>query len=740
MADSAIHQWKCAQQIEEELLTLLHACKPTYEDIENLIHKLRTACENTIFLNFEFAAKAYVEKRLWHAHTLINNRYRKILGRYKNETKLVVEKRKVEKHYVDFIKTSQFFYKSYIQRLASHFSGIKGLLRVAGQLCLDRTSNDISTSVSPEVQKLIEHSCHVTLLQLGDLSRYRNMLGTKKRSWEPAMGYYQLANEIDPLSGMAHNKMAVIALADENHLNAVYHLFRAIAALKPDVLAPGNLEIEFKKILAARFTTKNDPLAKLMRWFILLQANFNEGTELPSIAELQNEVLSKLCLCVSDESYGNILEKFVLISIAAQYNSSQRLQDQGLEKSPEAMRVLNYHINFNNRMMFQLLSILIPELDQHSVTSKDTDGKFIAIHEKISVVAGRVIPALRHYTLWLASSKKYMKPSFGSSQARIQSRQLWISYAVVLTKLVNYFPVKRMATVPYLLDEDYETIGFAPFRNIDLIKALDFYSKPDGQLKLHIGEYGVKRSNTDVEMQSRILDIVCCGIQLQLDGEIPLQLQNDSGIPVFHFIDDDQLPLNSLSKTSENSSIYQTENVAQNNDLAIEAPDEIHDKYGEDSDSEDSFELSMNRMVDSLLEPSSNEPKVDSHESFYGPNFRASSEPFVRVTSNASEYSLQSTPKLLPSLPGLYSTAFTPQPNELQKISPEGSKLSRHLSTFSPEKYDDQNFKVSAVDGINSYSFANYSSYRGSSNSFSGPRTRDTIEPISTGLSNYKPK
>lgn len=658
MADSAIHQWKCAQQIEEELLTLLHASKPTYEDIENLIHKLRTACEKTIFLDFEFAAKLCVEKRLWHAHTLINNRYRKILGRYKHETKLIVEKRKVEKHYVDFIKTSQFFYKGYIQRLASHFSGIKGLLRVAGQLCLDRTSTDISTSVSPEVQKLIEHSCHITLLQLGDLSRYRNMLGTKKRSWEPAMAYYQLANEIDPLSGMAHNKMAVIALADENHLNAVYHLFRAIAAPKPDVLAPGNLEIEFKKILAARFTTKNDPLAKLMRWFILLQANFNEGLESPSILQLQNEVLSKLCLCVCEESCGNILEKFVLISIAAQYYSSQRLKDQGLEKSPEAERVFNYHINFNNRMMFQLLSILLEELDQNSAISKDTDEKFVPIHEKISVVASRVIPALRHYTLWLASSKKYMKPSFGSCQAKIQSKQLWISYAMFLTKLVNYFPVKKMATVPYLLDEDDKTIGFAPFRNTDLIKALDFYSNPDGQLKLHVGEYGVQRSNIDVEMQSRILDLVCCGIQLQLDGEIPLQLQNDSGIPVFHFVDDDQLPLNSHSKTSKNSPNGLTENIAQNNDLAVEIPDEMPYNCEEDSVSEDSFELSMNRMVDSLLEPSSNEPIVDTRESFYGPNFRATSEPFVRITSNASEYSFQSIPKLLPSLPGLYSSAF----------------------------------------------------------------------------------
>ncbi|KAI6250586.1 Nonsense-mediated mRNA decay factor SMG7 [Erysiphe necator] len=673
MADSAAQQWKCAQQIEEKLLTLLHAHKPTYNDIEKLIHELRIACEGTIFLDFEFAASVCVEKRLWHAHTLINNRYRKILGRYKNESKLVVEKRKIEKHYIDFIKTSQFFYKGYIQRLASHFSGIKGLLRVAGRLCLNETSADLSNSVSPEVQKLIENSCHATLLQLGDLSRYRNMLGTKQRSWEPAMGYYQLANEIDPSSGMAHNKMAVLALADENHLNAVYHLFRAIAAQKPDLLAPGNLEIEFKKILGARFTTKNDPVAKLMRLFILLHANFSEGTDSPSNVELQNEVLSKLCLCL-EESYGNILEKLVVISIAAQYYSSQRLKDKGLEKNLEAQRIFNLHINFNNRMMFQLLSILLPELDDPSEFSKDNNKNFVATQDKISVVATRVIPALRHYTLWLASSKESLNPNFGSSQVKLQSKQLWITYASVLTRLVNYFPVKNMVTVPYLLDEDDTTVGFAPFRNIELVKALDFYSKPDGQLKPHIGDYGIERSDPATEMQSRILDIVCCGIQLQLDKDVPLQLQNDSGIPVFQFIDENQ-PTSLPMPNSISSSYVHTKNIAhmssENHDLTVKVHDEAPDICEEFSDSEDSVELNMNRMVDSLLEPSLSEPKMHSHESFYGSSYCASMKHFVWSASNVSEYCRQSTPKLLPSLPGLYCTVFTPQPNELQKISPK---------------------------------------------------------------------
>jgi hypothetical protein len=42
-----------------------------------------------------------------------------------------VEKRKLEKHYLNFIKASQRFYCGFIQRLLTHFDGIPELERVA---------------------------------------------------------------------------------------------------------------------------------------------------------------------------------------------------------------------------------------------------------------------------------------------------------------------------------------------------------------------------------------------------------------------------------------------------------------------------------------------------------------------------------------------------------------------------------------------------------------------------------
>jgi hypothetical protein len=48
-----------------------------------------------------------------------------------------VEKRKLKKHYLDFIKSSQRFYRGYIQRLASHFGGLPEIDAVAKKCNLD---------------------------------------------------------------------------------------------------------------------------------------------------------------------------------------------------------------------------------------------------------------------------------------------------------------------------------------------------------------------------------------------------------------------------------------------------------------------------------------------------------------------------------------------------------------------------------------------------------------------------
>lgn len=124
--------------------------------------RLRQACETTILADFEYASNKGVERHLWDSHIKINQRYRKIVEHYRkdDQRRNIVERRKLEKRYADFIKTSQFFYKGYIQRLASRFEGLKELRRIAHRLSLDTQAVDQRVSVSPEVERLIDSSCH----------------------------------------------------------------------------------------------------------------------------------------------------------------------------------------------------------------------------------------------------------------------------------------------------------------------------------------------------------------------------------------------------------------------------------------------------------------------------------------------------------------------------------------------------------------------------------------------------
>ena len=248
-----------------------------------------------------------------------------------------VERRKLDKRYVDFLKTSQFFYKGYIQRLASHFaSGMGGLRRIAHCLSLSTLSVDERVQVSPKVERLIELSCHATLLHLGDLSRYRNEIRTKDRSWESSMAYYHLAGDLCPDSGSSHNQMAVIALADGNHLDVLYNLYCAIAVNEPHPAARKNLEVEFKKITTSwekneAPQTRKDSEATLILWFVRLHAKLYKGEDFSTYDELESEVLSRLAILLKEQSFEVTLEKFVLTNIAAEFLAAIRVQGKVIQ-------------------------------------------------------------------------------------------------------------------------------------------------------------------------------------------------------------------------------------------------------------------------------------------------------------------------------------------------------------------------------------------------------------------------
>lgn len=190
-------------------------------------------------------------------------------------------------------------------------------------------------AIAPEIRQKVLFSCYHTLVHLGDLSRYRETTAAEKEyNWGPAVGYYSLAMEIYPDSGMAHNQLAVIALTDGNHFRATYHLYRSLSVKEPYPLAKDNLEREFKKILIA--SEKGELISKtrlgtpigptLVAHFVRLHSKCYKGEDFPEHDELENEVLSQLAVELKERSLEGLLQKITLVNIAAEHHAVTQLQ------------------------------------------------------------------------------------------------------------------------------------------------------------------------------------------------------------------------------------------------------------------------------------------------------------------------------------------------------------------------------------------------------------------------------
>jgi hypothetical protein len=332
----------------------------------------RQACENVLFADFEYASAHQIETQLWNAHLRVNTALRKenrtvrrtvqvIAGgidveQCKKFKDRVVELRKLQKTYLQFIKASQRFYRQYILSLDTQFEGIPELRRVARQWKDDGRSrhpsqnqgypnayrNTASRSSSPpriavELKTHVLQSCHNTLIQLGDLSRYRETeIGDEKdRNWGPAIGYYGLAAEIYPDSGRPHNQLAVVAREDGSHFRAVYHIYRSLASNPPFPQAQPNLELEFRRILNAwekgelihnhKTVDSNNGSRALIAWFVRLHSKCYKGEDFKEHDELEGEVLSHLAIELKEHSLDSMLQKIILINLAAEYFSSVQM-------------------------------------------------------------------------------------------------------------------------------------------------------------------------------------------------------------------------------------------------------------------------------------------------------------------------------------------------------------------------------------------------------------------------------
>ncbi|KAH0544399.1 hypothetical protein FGG08_001425 [Glutinoglossum americanum] len=675
MAKPAEQAWRFAQRVESELHAKLAEKDPLFKDIDYLIAQYRSACENAIFLDFEFATTKNIEGRLWDAHGKINNRYRKLLKSFQiregEGKKKPVEKRKMMKHYLEFIKASTRHYRGYIQRLSSHFGGIPEVEEIAQKFKLDGLSADDPIQASPHLRRLVLLSCHQVLVHLGDLSRYREaeLAVAGNRNWGPATGYYDLATAINPASGASHNQLAVIALSDGSHLRATYHLYRALSVDDAHPAAKGNLEIEFKKILTAwskgilganGTVQDGSATADLVSLFARLHAQCYRGLDFAEHEELENETLCQLALDLKERSVPeSTLHKFVMTNIAAQHFAGVRVQGKNMGEDPQ-----------------------------------QSNGS-----EKVTAVTRRILPSLRNYSSWILANSALLVAQVGDTSLNVQIKELWKIYANSLTLLAATFPAEDLPSVEYLLEEDEDTIGFNP---LDVERAKRRYFKGDGSRKPRWYDHGVDRYHPNMEMLARIRDLLTDGLELALDETAPIALI-DGGTFAYQ---EEGLPSETLASPNGRRASPPPEIITGDTSgdpaevvgIDIYPPPNDYQTGRSVAASESvsfSMSTSMNRMVDSLVGKDGETevvPPTDDSENYcvdspttpIGGTLTAAD--LVSIVHNIgagnhsynnSQRSSHGTPR--PPLPSIWNTAFA-QPPSQSPVSPQRPDTAKRVS------------------------------------------------------------
>ncbi|RAR09074.1 telomerase activating protein est1 protein [Stemphylium lycopersici] len=521
-----------AKAIEKDLYQRIDGGSGCAE-LAAVLQEYRTACEALIFSNFEHASAHDLQTTLWNAHLKVNATFRhehKLLKRSKDH---VVELRKFQKTYLHFIKASQRFYRQYILNLDAQFDGIPGLRKIALKWKDDTSKSSPRQRIPATLKTQVILSCHQTLIQLGDLSRYREtelVEKNKERNWGPAKGYYDSAADIYPDSGHAPNQLAVIAREDGDHFRCVYHLYRSLASKEPYPQAKANLATEFKRVIAAwdngqlinnHKSAEGNTGRALIAWFIRLHSKLYKGEEFAAHDELEGEVLSHLAIELKERPLDSILTKIILINMSAEYFATVQLQSEN--PPPNIMRTYFYYLRLNVKTFFILLQVLQPELDRLSEGNdvKHQNGdRAIQLSDKITAVARRILPGLRLYSTWFARYWKILNANIADTLNTVDVQELWKAYAATLSLLASSFPVEQLPQEDYMLEEDVDTIGFEPLIHPDTMKV--WYN--GDAMKQKATDPGLQRNHPNVEMLMRVKDLLIDGLLLVQNPDAPLDL------------------------------------------------------------------------------------------------------------------------------------------------------------------------------------------------------------------------
>lgn len=656
-----------------------------FETVNGLMEKFRFACVHTIFLDFEYAVKENAEEALWGLHTSINAEYRRALGRLKPSSH-AVERRKVEKMYHSFLRIAQQFYKGYIQRLSARYD-VQELRRAARGIYAEQSdAGDVISPVPAALSAMVVESCHSTLLRLGDLARYRTQAKHRGPGYERALTYYSLARDLVPQSGFAFHQMGIVNLDQANHLDVVYHFYRAWAVEVPHPNAKSNLETEFKSLrlpnAAKARPNPSTPQDAFNMWFTKLHALFYKGEDFSQQKELEEEVRHRLEMACRNAGSGNTLLKMALVNMSA-YEIASSIFAETRTKS--AWRFCQFALRFNALFAMTFCGALKSEL-QEAVSNRGDDSSDLGATQITSIIEG-LLPTLRVYSVWLAAHRHELFSAADTSGAVVPA--LMQNLVKVFTLLcIVIAGCENLASCPYLLPEDLEVRGLRTLTGDQVPRACRVGCEANGNTKPHVYD-PERRLDVTKESMARILDTLRCAYFLAEDGSVPVTCQVVESWLVFEYRPPDNeeaVPSSAAGERLANQSeapakvrpareeecsrqpAASGQDVMGLDDHQIETPAQRHRKLSAD---EEHAERTVISMLTPFLKPPTPQPQRQVRSdasSSYGMHTVMANDVFALTHSYASPTAPMSAGPIAP-LPWAWDN--TPKPSALASAGKE---------------------------------------------------------------------
>ena len=175
------------------------------------------------------------------------------------------------------------------------------------------------------------------------------------------------------------------------------------------------------------------------------------------------------------------------------------------------MQAFLYFQRLNVKTFTALLQVLQTGLDDFNREGKSQTSS--PAPPKITAIARRVLPYLRHYSSWLTCNSALLIAQDGDGPLGAHIKEMWRTYAKCLTLLASTFPVPDLVPVGYLFEEDGHTLGFRPFEN----DRRRYYDLDTNTRKPKVHDRGIERYHPNVEMLSRIRDLLTDGLEFAID-------------------------------------------------------------------------------------------------------------------------------------------------------------------------------------------------------------------------------